>query len=65
MMAEQNTSRFEPEPMAVERCYDAMIIAPSPSCPAQNAIFNLQSLIPEKGVSRIGYAFGHNCKSIV
>ena len=28
-------------------------------------VFNLQSLIPEKGVSRIGYAFGHNCKSIV
>ena len=27
--------------------------------------FNLQSLVPEKGVSRIGYAFGHNCKSIV
>ena len=30
-----------------------------------SSIFNLQSLIPEKGVSRIGYAFGHNCKSIV
>ena len=30
-----------------------------------SSIFNLQSLIPEKGVSRIGYTFGHNCKSIV
>ena len=43
---------------------EAAAASSSGLCPLPS-IFNLQSLIPEKGVCRIGYAFGHNCKSIV